>query len=350
MKSAFLVLTCLSLVLRSHAANFTTTVAQPIGSSWNDTIWQPGPTVPTAGNTYEVLNGGLVRNPAIISSTFPGDSLQLDTNTILRMKPPQDGTTTTVRFPGVNGAPGLILNGGGVDPGSVNTTFVVAGKVLVAADSLILGPTVDYNRNVIFAASLSGAGNITVQNFFNNSGVTVQSVSNDFSGDWILKSGRLTGVAEGSLGTGSFVVAAGSRLEILYDIKTPGALNLDGVMALSNDCEFSGVIVSGTPLPAGTYPYADLNTRFPSNFTTTGSGSIRVVPADVSLSISQSGNAISIQFKTTVPHKYTLESAASLDEPISWTNAGAAIDGDGTMKTITQTASGATEYFRLRVE
>ena len=77
MKSAFLLLAFLSLVLQSHAAHFTTTVAQAIGSSWNDAIWQPGPTVPTAGNTYEVLNGGLVRNPAVTSSTFPGDSLQL---------------------------------------------------------------------------------------------------------------------------------------------------------------------------------------------------------------------------------------------------------------------------------
>jgi hypothetical protein len=348
-KSAFLLLACLSLVLQSHAAHFTTTVAQAIGSSWNDAIWQPGPTVPTAGNTYEVLNGGLVRNPAVTSSTFPGDSLQLDTNTILRMKPPQDGTMTTVRFPGVNGAPGLILNGGGIDPGSVNTTFVVAGKVLVAADSLMLGPAVDYNRNVIFAASLSGAGNITIQNFFNNSGVTVQSLSNDFSGNWILTSGRLTGVAAGSLGTGNFVVAGGSRLEILYALKTPGVLTLDGVMSLNNDCEVSGAIISGAALPAGIYPYSDLKNRFPNNFTAGGSGSIRVVPPDVSLSISRSADTISIQFKTAIAHKYTVETSSSLDEPISWTNAGPAIDGDGTMKIITQSASAAA-YYRVLVE
>ena len=257
---------------------------------------------------------------------------------------------TTVRFPGVNGAPGLILNGGGIDPGSVNTTFVVAGKVLVAADSLMLGPTVDYNRNVIFAASLSGAGNITIQNFFNNSGVTVQSLSNDFSGNWILTSGRLTGVAAGSLGAGNFVVAGGSRLEILYALKTSGVLTLDGVMSLNNDCEVSGAIINGITLPAGIYPYADLTSRFPNNFTTGGSGSIRVVPPDVSLSISRSADTISIQFKTAIAHKYTVETSSSLDEPISWTNAGPAIDGDGTMKIITQSASTAAAYYRVLVE
>lgn len=290
-----------------------------------------------------------MRNPIVTSSTFPGDSLQLDTNTIFRIKPPQDGTTTTVRFPGVNGGPGLILNGGGIDPGSANTTFVVAGKVLVAADSLMLGPTVDSNRNVVFTASLTGSGNITVQNFFANTGVTVQSASNDFSGSWILKSGRLTGVGNGSLGAGSFIVAAGSRLEAFYDLKTPGALTLEGVMALSGNCQFTGALIGGVALPTGLYTYADLKSRFPTNFAANGTGSIEIVPPDVSLSIAANGGSVVIQFPTVAGRDYTLQATSSLNDPLVWTDANPAFKGDGTTKRVTQTASAAAAFYRVMV-
>jgi hypothetical protein len=335
--------------IATQAAHFTTTTAQPIGKNWNEPIWDPGPTVPTAGNTYEVLQNGLVRNPTVATSTFSGDSLQLDGASILRMKPPADGITTTVNFPGVNGALGLILNGGGVDPGSPNTTFVVAGKILVAADSFLLGPTVDSNRNLIITASLSGTGSITVQNFFNNSGATIRSVSNDFSGNWIVTAGRLTGSGANSLGSGNIYIAAGSRLEILYNIQTPGALALDGVMSLTSDCQFSSAIINGTSLTNGVYSYNDLKTKFPANLAAGGSGSITVVAPDVSLSFLRNGTSLSLQFQTSVGHKYTIQNAPSLDDPAAWTNA-ASISGDGSITFVSVVPSAAAMFFRVMVE
>src|SRR4051794_10299379 len=102
-----------------QAANFTTVISQPGGQNWTGTIWDPGPTAPAAGNTYECIDNGTpfgnglantrIRNPASAGvQTFPGDSLTLNTNTEIRAK----ASGAILNFPGVGGKPGLILNGG----------------------------------------------------------------------------------------------------------------------------------------------------------------------------------------------------------------------------------------------
>ncbi len=94
-----------------------------------------------------------------------------------------------------------------------------------------------------------------MQNFLGNTGVTVQGLSNNYSGNWIVNSGRLTGTGDGSLGTGSITVAPGSTLEVMYDIQSPGVLTLQGsdaVMVLHQNCKFGAAIIDGTalrPLP-----------------------------------------------------------------------------------------------------
>src|ERR1044071_7692024 len=105
-------------LVTAHAANFTTAIQQGGGNHWSNSIWQPGPTFPTAGNTYQCIAGGnptRIRNPASGSGdavigvkTFPGDVLQLDASSEIRAK----GIGNTLDFPGVGGNPGLILNGG----------------------------------------------------------------------------------------------------------------------------------------------------------------------------------------------------------------------------------------------
>ena len=69
-------------ITASEAGNFTTTATRsyPIPlQTWNDAIWQPGSASPVAGNTYEVLDGGILRNPPDgETQVFPGDSLTLD--------------------------------------------------------------------------------------------------------------------------------------------------------------------------------------------------------------------------------------------------------------------------------
>lgn len=131
------------------AANLTTTVSQSIGTSWNDAIWKTngagtavGP--PVAGNTYQCVSNGVafgwsqnntrIRNPTTGGlTTFPGDSLTLNTNTELRCK---TGSGLLINFPGVGGNPGLILNGGVLNAGD-DVVFVITGKVQVAGQSYI---------------------------------------------------------------------------------------------------------------------------------------------------------------------------------------------------------------------
>jgi hypothetical protein len=336
-----------------HGAHFTTSISQAIGRDWNDPIWSPGPVTPTGGNSYEVLSGGLVRNPYVVpTSTFPGDSLQLDTGSIFRMKPPADGVTTTVSFPGVGGGPGLILNGGGIDPGQVQTLFVVGGRMDVSADSFLLGPTGDSGRNLRFTAAISGSGSITMKNFPNYSGATIQSVSNNYSGNWIVSLGRLTGLGEGSLGSGNITVAGGSKVEILYGIVTPGILTLQATNALAlftGDCQFSGMSVNGELVAAGAYTYAELQQRYPSNFIATGSGSVRIVPSETRLSVSRTGNSVTVTFSTGTAHYYTLQSSDQVDGA-SWSAVGNRIAGDGNDHSVEITAVEGVSFFRVLVE
>jgi hypothetical protein len=337
-----------------RGAHFTTSVAQAIGRDWNDPIWSPGPVSPTSGNSYEVLAGGLVRNPFLNStSMFPGDSLQLNTGSILRMKPPADGVTTTLNFPGVGGAPGLILNGGGIDPGQGQTLFVVGGRMDVITDSFVLGPTGDSGRNVRIAAAISGSGSITVKNFPAYSGVTVQSSSNSYSGNWILSLGRLTGISQGSLGSGNITVATGSKVEILYGIITPGILTLETANAVAfftGDCQFSGMSVNGELVAAGVYSYTELQQRFPSNFLATGSGSVKIVPSESRLTVSRSGsgNAVTLTFSTGLAHYYTLQSESGIEEN-SWSAVGNRIAGDGKEHSVEVAVEGM-KFFRVLVE
>ena len=334
------------------AAHFTTTVAQPQNFDWFEPIWLPGPVPVSAGHTYQALEGAIIRNPISGSeSTFPGDSLTLDPGSILRLKPPRGGVTTTVNFPGVNGEPGLILNGGGVDPGTESTLFVVGGKVRVAADSFVLGPFTS-TRNLVIASELEGTGSLTVQGFFGNTGVTVQSESNRYSGHWLVSSGRLTGLGEGSLGTGDISIASGSRLEIRYDIVSPGVLTVFGrygVMALTHDCQFSGALINGEMLPTGTHAFAQLKAKFPDSFPAAGSGSIRIVPLEPRLTITPAGEKLNVRFTTGYGHLYTLQTKG-LGELEEWTAVDSTIVGDGEPKTQPAAAASSGAIYRVLVE
>src|SRR5713101_4329205 len=79
------------------------------------------------------LSNTRIRNPAVVGFlTFPGDSLTMDTNTELRAKT----LGSVLNFPGTNGNPGLILNGGMLNGGD-NATFPITGKVQVVSQSYI---------------------------------------------------------------------------------------------------------------------------------------------------------------------------------------------------------------------
>lgn len=128
---------------------------------------------------------------------------------------------------------------------------------------------------------------------------TISDPSNTFSGEWIVKAGRLLGAAVNSLGTNSITldpsyilpayfstalpiadIVGPAVLEVNYDLNSAGALTLlnSGRMRLHQNVVFSAVNTEGTPLSAGTHYYAELAANYPANFEANGSGSITVQP------------------------------------------------------------------------
>jgi len=276
------ILTVLLSTSVSKADSFTTGVKQQYSmspQSWSNAIWQPGSLSPSAGNDYEVLNGGLLFTPSVGTiQTFPGDSLTLDEGSRLRVT---SWSATTLSFPGVNGNPGLILNGGRLQAAQVGLggTCTIAGQMFVAAASIV-----DNGwsfRGFAITAQIAGKGTLTLINGSDRGTVDIRSAENSFRGEWVVQGGYLKGTGVGSLGTGNILVGSGATFEINYDIQSPGALTLFGtnsVMVLHQDCQFSAVTINGATLEPGTYSYAGLAAQFPGNFAAGGSGSITIGP------------------------------------------------------------------------
>jgi hypothetical protein len=320
------------------------------GDYWTNTFTGPK-SYPTNGsvtdlatnyNFYVLTNDGiqlgngtattLIRNPYSTGTpdvvTFPGDTLILQTNTQIRFKNIGGaGTfvsnvvyvTPTNVFPGNFGLPGLILNGGALNQGVSGAASVIEGSIyanpgsqsyLIPADSLNQDTV---SRALVIQAQLTGSGTIALLN--GNSGPAVPvpqpitGTSNNFTGQWIVKSGWLQGVGDGSgdgynsLGTSptvSFDIdpmwvppsggtsgnygfsnnPAGSAGNA-YFYNGPAVLdlgsslaNIGGSLFLTNGGQlymhgniiFSNVTVEGTPLATGTYTYATLASAYPKNF------------------------------------------------------------------------------------
>ncbi len=294
-----------------RAADLTTINSQNAGAAWTDTIWKTnglGTSLsPVAGNTYECVSNGIafgngtsntrVRNPTAGGlTTFPGDSLTLNTNTEIRFK---TATSLVLNFPGVTGNSGLILNGGVLNAGD-DAIFVITGRVQVASQSYLCpadtgGGAVTPLRGFNFTGQLAGGGTLVIM----NAGMTVpqqiSGISNTFSGRWIVKAGWLLGAGANSLGTNDITidpnyvlplsssvlnVAGPAQFEVNYDLNSAGRLTLTngGVMNLHQNCIFSSVKIGSATLSAGAHSYAELAASFPNNFATGGSGSITVQP------------------------------------------------------------------------
>ncbi len=264
----------------SRADNFTTSVEENSTQTWNDPIWEPGPVSPAAGNSYEVLSGGVIwNNSSNVVQTFSGDSLTLDAGATL-------GVTgmywlAILQFPGVGGNPGLILNGGEIQTGGAYSgqKFTIEGNVSVASAS-----TIDYNWKpslFVIAAQLTGNGSLIFIRGSGSNQCEVLGTNNSYTGRWMIEAGSLIGVGDGSLGSGNVFVFEGASLEVDYDIQSPGTLRLLGnnsVMVLHQDCQFGAVTINGVSLAPGTYTYNNLLAQFPRNFAPGGSGSITVAP------------------------------------------------------------------------
>ena len=295
----------------SRAANLTTTISQGIGESWNDAIWKTnglGTAVPpVAGNTYECVSNGVafgngtsntrIRNPTVGGlTTFPGNSLTLDTNSEIRFKA---ATSLILNFSGTAGNAGLILNGGVLNAGD-DVVFTITGKVQVASQSYICpgdagGGAFEPLRGFNFTGQLGGDGTLVIINAGTTVPQQISGAANTFSGKWIVKAGWLLGAGTNSLGTNDIItdpnyvlplsssvlnVAGPAQFEVNYDLNSAGRLTLTngGVMILHQNCAFTSVNIGSVTLSAGTHAYPELAANFPGNFATGGSGSITVQP------------------------------------------------------------------------
>src|ERR1043166_1966467 len=294
----FVLFAALCICLGVKASNFTTAVQQGSTSptsNWftNNTgvgIWQPGNATPSTGNSYECVAGGnptRIRNPTYGGSvlTFPGDSLQLNTNSEVRGKiatPP-----TTINFPGVGGNPGLILNGGNLDVGD-NAVLTLSGIILVQnPSSFTCGDNGGNNtRGWKIAGELRGSTNIDVSKYFSGGvpAIEITAANSPFTGTWILRSGGLKATGAGSLGNASILITPtndslnGVTFEPMYDVNSTGFLRLinGGKINLHQNITFTSVIINGIALSVGTHPYSELAASFPTNFISGGSGSISI--------------------------------------------------------------------------
>jgi len=122
-----------------RADNFTTSAQENSTQTWNDAVWEPGPVSPSRGNTYEVLSGGVVRAPSAATfMVFSGNSLTLDEGARLFVTSSSD---QTLLFPGPDGNPCLILNGGFLEEGlqsGNSSTFTILGRMAVVAPPLFI--------------------------------------------------------------------------------------------------------------------------------------------------------------------------------------------------------------------
>jgi hypothetical protein len=284
---------------------------------------------PVAGNTYTLVSNAtaignnqnetrtrnLYTNGTPVGLwTFPGDSLELTTNTEIRFKQiVTPATIETVNFPGVGGNPGLILNGGMLNVGdSIIQRVSGIMQAKPGTQSYLCpgnndGASVDNGRAFNILAQIVGSGTLCIFEAGTNNAQQISSTNNTFSGLWLVKAGRLLGLAVGSLGTNSsFVidpnyvlpvppfsstapvvdVAGPAVLEAGYTLNSAGTLSLTngGKMRLHQEVCFTAVNIHdpalsiNTSLTPGIHYYAELITNYPNNFDLGGSGAVVVQP------------------------------------------------------------------------
>jgi len=314
--------------------NMITTTSQGAGATWTNAIWRTnngaggtvgGAVTMIAGNTYTAvsnnvpfgnnvgntrLRNNLTNSGAVV--TFLGDSLTLYTNTEIRAKNVTQpaALTPTLNFPGVGGNPGLILDGGILNAGD-DGLFVISGKIQVAGQSYICpgdnggGPTARPNRRFTISGDLSGPGTMVIFQSQTNNPQTISGAANTFSGQWIVKAGRLLGTFANSLGTNSITcdptftlpsyfsttapvadIAGPAVLEVNYNLNSAGVLTLTngGKLRLHQEVCFTAVRIHDpslgidTTLAPGIHYFTELIANYPNNFDPGGSGALVVQP------------------------------------------------------------------------
>jgi hypothetical protein len=293
-----------------------------------------------SNNNIQIGNGTgqtLIRppytSPTLAVVPFPGDTLIVQTNTMIRFKNVGGSNTyvtgvtigtPTYSFPGNYGQPGIMLDGGALNNGVAGEAAIIQGSIyavpgtqsyLLPSDTLNENPVL---RSLVIQAQLTGSGTIALLNGDSEPAGTspspqaITGTSNNFTGEWIVKSGWLQGVGDGtsdgynSLGTNADVVfeinplwappSGGSSGSFGFSnnptLGAPGVggnsyfyngaavldmgsniANCAGSLILTNGGQiwlhgyaiFSSVSIENLKLAPGTYSYTQLAALSPSN-------------------------------------------------------------------------------------
>lgn len=371
-----------------------TPIQEGVGSDWNNAnVWNPSglPASANPGSTYELVAGSRMRNPAAsIYNAFPGKTLTIDGDGVfengtvnsvgeIRFKNSNAGSSLAGGFYTTNYFPNLVLNGGQINIGD-NTTVVLQGQVTATANSILYaGGSSSTNQTFQIDSYLTGSG--TIQYFgLNapnidpvNSVLDITGATNAFTGQWNVVQGPLVGSGINSLGTNTITIGTSGILETSYPINnTNAALILNGKMYLTQTDAFNSVVINGTPLAAGTYTAAQLNsinpTAFPLIFpalygttATSAAGAIKVgnvvvspsSPHITSIQVGGTGGLTLSATSGTPGGAWELLQSTNVALPLNqWqTNTTGIFDGSGNLSTnILNTATNLQEFYVLKVQ
>jgi autotransporter-associated beta strand protein len=286
------VVATLTVNATSPAENITNLVVQSGGQSWETGAnWSDGlPASVSAaskpGSTYYVPANTALRSPAnLASATFPGNMLEVQGNGNFAGTIPGSGTSALILKSsngGIVNFPKLIMNGGQifnfVDSGG---STVIGGEVNVIANTPVFASEDTSARSIRIDAKLTGNGTIEYRGYSGGgvfqptwvSSLNIAGTNNTYTGTWNVLIGTLVASATNSLGTNTITVATNGAIQANYHLNNPdGALILDGRFNLTRNHTFKSVTVTGTPLSAGTYTFAQLNAAYPANFPATWTG------------------------------------------------------------------------------
>lgn len=265
----------LTVLLTSPATNYTMSAIQPLNAHWDSAgYWNPDEaasfsSISRPGSTYELLPDCQMRTPNIVTAVFPGVLLTVDGGGTNRAVIALKAATNYFKK--------IVLDGGQLstfrdDTGNAVVTGteieVRAGSRMTAGNGTISG------KAVRIESRLTGNGSILCQlvtgtNYLPTvvGGLNIAGTSNTYSGTWDVVAGVLLATAPNALGTNNITIEFGGALQPTYDISSPAAtLVLDGRLYLTANHTFKAVTVGGASLAAGTYPFASLNSSYPSNF------------------------------------------------------------------------------------
>jgi hypothetical protein len=261
--------------------NYTMAAIQPLDTHWDSAgYWTPDETatfssISRPGSTYELLPGCQMRTPNTVTAIFPGDLLTVGGGGINRAVIAFKAATNYFKK--------IILDGGqissfrdGTGNGVITGTEIEvrAGSRITAGNGTLSG------KAVRIEAPLTGTGSILCQivtgtDYLPNvvGGLNIASPNNTYSGTWDVVAGVLLATAPNALGTNNITVQSGGALQPTYAVTSPDAtLVLDGRLYLMANHTFKSVTVGGASLAAGTYPFATLNSSYPSHFPATWVG------------------------------------------------------------------------------